>query len=79
MKSTHALFDLLKKESELKSDAELARALKVPYPTISKMRNGKLKVGPDMILRVHLATDMPVRDILDLVKQSQSIKDVYEE
>lgn len=79
MKKPHALFDFLKQDSGLKSDAALAKALKITAPTISKMRSGKLKVGADLVLRIHLATEMPVREILEMLKQNQSIKDVYEE
>ena len=75
----HALFDFLKRESEIKSDSALARALKVKPPVISKMRTGRLKVGVELILRIHLQTDMPVRDILRLLKQTQEIKSIYEE
>lgn len=79
MAKPHALFDFLKKESELKNDAQLARALKMSYPALSKMRSGALNVGPTLILRIHMATEMPVKDILELLKQNQSVKEIYEE
>lgn len=74
----HALFDLLIKESGLKNDAALARALKLFPPTVSKMRSGRLKIGAEIILRIHLQTEMPVKDIFRLLKETQDIKSIYE-
>lgn len=73
----HALLDFLKRESELKNDAALSRALKVSPPVISKIRSGRLRLGAELILRIHLLTEMPVQDILDLLKENQDVKDIH--
>jgi transcriptional regulator with XRE-family HTH domain len=63
----HKLFDLLRKESNLKSDAELAEALKVTAPIISRIRSGKDRVGARMIILIHEQTEMPIADIKALL------------
>jgi len=74
----HVLFDFLKKESELKSDADLSRALKIAPPVISKIRSGKIRVGAEIIIRIHLQTEMPIKEIFNLLKENQDIKEIYE-
>ena len=63
----HKLFDLLKKESNLKSDAELADALNVTAPIISRIRSGKDRVGARMIILIHEQTEMPIKQIKELL------------
>jgi len=63
----HKLFDLLKEESNLKSDAELADALNVTAPIISRIRSGKDRVGARMIILIHEQTEMPIADIKSLL------------
>lgn len=53
----------------LKNDAALARFLEVSPVIISKIRHGRLAVGPSLIIRIHEATDMPVALIKSLVTQ----------
>jgi transcriptional regulator with XRE-family HTH domain len=63
----HKLFDLLKEESQLKSDAELADALNVTAPIISRIRSGKDRVGARMIILIHEKTEMPIAYIKELL------------
>jgi len=53
----------LLKELSLKNDAALSRALEVQPPVISKIRHGKIGIGPSILLRVHELTDLHVREI----------------
>ena len=64
----HALMDALIAKRAIKSDAALARELKVAAPIISKIRNRDLRVGPTLILRIIENFDMPLSDIRDLLK-----------
>lgn len=57
------LFNELIKRHGLRSDAQLANVLAISPPQLSKMRNRQLAVGSSVILRIHLAMDMPVREI----------------
>jgi len=51
----------------LKNDADLARALGVPPPVISKLRHHRLPVGPTMLIRIHEETGLPIREIKSLL------------
>jgi plasmid maintenance system antidote protein VapI len=57
------LLDEVKERYSIKNDAQLCRTLDVPAPTISKIRNGKINVSADMILKIHECLGMPVADI----------------
>lgn len=59
----HKLLDTVKEKYNVKSDAALSRALGVAPPVLSKIRSDDLPVGPNMILRIHEAFDMPVKEI----------------
>lgn len=64
----HAVMDYLIEEFRLKNDAALSRRLGVAQPVISKTRNSKLSLGPNMILRIHETFDVPVSKIRELMK-----------
>lgn len=57
------LLDQIMTSQQLKNDAALARELEVAAPVISKLRSGGLKMGCSMIVKLHLAFDIPVRDL----------------
>jgi len=44
----------------LKNDAALARALEVAPPVISKIRTGRLKLGANMLVRLHLLSGISI-------------------
>ena len=73
MKATHAtpgaakLLDHLMVTHELKNDAALGRALGLAAPVISKLRSGKLAMGPAHMLRVHDKYEMPFRAMRELL------------
>lgn len=47
----------------LKNDAALSRALEVAPPTISKIRNGHVPMGDNMLIRLHELTGITVREL----------------
>lgn len=57
------LLDLLLARHDIKNDAALSRALDVAPPVISKIRHHHLSVSPGIILKIHEAFDMPVKEI----------------
>lgn len=59
----HALIDAVLTRQKLANDAALAIALAVAPPVLSKVRHGKLAVGPSLILRLHETFGMPVKEI----------------
>jgi len=67
----HALFDYLHEACELKSDAELSRALGVAPATVSRIRSGVYKVTADIILTIHKQTGLSVEEIESLIGENQ--------
>jgi len=67
----HDLFDFLMREADIKSDAGLARALKTPASTVSKIRSGKSKVSAELILRIHRLTGLSVETIDRMLEKTQ--------
>jgi plasmid maintenance system antidote protein VapI len=50
--NANRLLDLLMVSFNVKNDAELSRQLDVAPPVISKVRHGKLPVGPSLQIRI---------------------------
>jgi len=66
--STSTLFDKLREEFQIPSDAALARELEVAPPDVSKSRKTN-EISDRMILRVHEYLGWPVSEIrLELAK-----------
>ena len=61
------LLDFLKEKFEIKNDRQLALALGVQAPAISKIRNGHSSITADFILKVHETFEMPIKDIKALI------------
>ena len=64
------LLDTLKKKLKLKNDAALARQLDVAPPVISKIRHRTLKVGATLLLRMHEASQLTIRDMRRLMGEA---------
>lgn len=57
------LLDDVSFEFKIKNDAHLSRELQVAPPVVSKIRNGTLPIGANMILRLHERFGLPVKKI----------------
>jgi len=57
------LLDVLKKNYELKNDAEISRKLDVAPPIISRIRNGKCSASAEIIIKIHEVFGMSIADI----------------
>lgn len=70
------LFNAMQSLCDIKNDAALAIALQVRSPVISKIRHGKLRVGPTMIIKAHKVTGWPIEAIESLIagKDSEAAK-----
>jgi DNA-binding transcriptional regulator YdaS (Cro superfamily) len=73
----HPLFEAIKSEFDLPSDAYLSRFLKVSAPSISKVRAGVAPITAEFILTVYDATGWSIEEIRGYIdgtnarKQSQ--------
>ncbi|GGY03234.1 hypothetical protein GJV26_00990 [Massilia dura] len=61
------LLDALAERLAAKNDAALSRALEVAPPVLSKIRHGRLPVGATILLRMHEASGIPIRELRDLM------------
>lgn len=52
----------------VKNDAALCRALMVPAPVVSKIRNHRSAVSAALLLRIHEVTDLPVKALRALLQ-----------
>lgn len=59
----HDLLDILKDDFDLRNDRELAQFLEIQPSMISKIRNGKMGITPNMLLIIHDATDWSIQKI----------------
>ena len=57
------LFDSIKKLLRVKADKRLAAVLEVSPSIISKIRNGKLPLGPTIMVKIHEACNISIRDL----------------
>ncbi len=61
------LLDTLAERLGAKNDAALSRALEVAPPVLSKIRHGRLPVGATILLRMHEASGIAIRELRDLM------------
>ena len=61
------LLDFLKEKFNIKNDRQLALALGVHSPAISKIRHGHSAITADFILKVHETFEIPVKDIKAMI------------
>ncbi len=66
------LLDTLAERLGAKNDAALSRALEVAPPVLSKIRHGRLPVGATILLRMHEASAIPIRELRDLMGDRRS-------
>lgn len=69
------LLDVVISTLRLKNDAALSRVLGVSPVVISKLRHGKLHVGPSMLIRIHEETGMSVRDMKSFLAKPAELAD----
>ncbi|HEX7643170.1 MAG TPA: hypothetical protein VF472_13275 [Burkholderiaceae bacterium] len=61
------LLDALINTLELKNDAALSRVLAVEAPVISKIRHGKLPIGGILLIRMHDASGLSIKELRALM------------
>jgi hypothetical protein len=65
--SPNRLLDAIIEKLDLRNDAALSRVLAVEAPVISKVRHGKLPVGGVLLIRMHEATQLSIRELRDIM------------
>lgn len=60
------LLDYLKEKFDVKNDRQLAIALGISHPSVSRIRNGHKKVSAEMIIAVHEKYGIPIAEIKQL-------------
>lgn len=63
--------DVALDKMQVKNDAAMARATNLSPPVISKLRHAKIGFCATHLVAFHLATDIPVRDIMQAVGMSE--------
>lgn len=63
IEANNAVFNLVRQKCGFKNDAALSRALQVAPPVVSKLRHGRLQVGPSIIVKLHEVSGIPVREL----------------
>ncbi len=61
------VLDALIAKLELKNDAALSRVLEVAPPVISKIRHQTLPIGATLLLRMHEASNLSIRELRSLM------------
>lgn len=57
------LLDFIVEHLNLKNDAALSRVLRIEPSGISKIRHRKLPIGASLLLRMHDATEISIREL----------------
>ena len=61
--TAHTLLDTLRERFQLKNDAALCRLLEVAPPVLSKIRGKRLDVGCTLMIRIHEAFGLSIKEI----------------
>jgi hypothetical protein len=61
------VLDAIINKLKLKNDAALSRLLEVAPPVISKIRHNTLPIGATILLRMHEASGIGIRELRDLM------------
>lgn len=63
------LLEHIKETQGIKNDRQLAIAIGVGHPAISRIATGKQKVSAEIILRIHETFGIPVKEIREMVSE----------
>lgn len=70
VRKPHKLLDYLLATYRYKNDSVLADVMGLKRPELSKVRGGMRKVGPSLILAIHDAFGMSIKEIKALAQAS---------
>lgn len=66
------LLDTLLTHQNLKTDAELARILRINPSVISKIRNAKARISASLLLDIHEMTEISIRELRNLMGDTKN-------
>ena len=66
------LLDELQYKFKVKNDRQLAKALNVSTPVLSRIRNNKSAVSAEIMIRIHEVYGMPIAEIKALCVEASS-------
>lgn len=72
-KNENTLFDIAAEKIGAKNDRRLAMAIGVDQPVISKIRHGRLDVGASLVIKLHEATGMTIKEIKAFVTRGAQV------
>lgn len=67
------LFDAVIERLSLRNDAALCRKIETLPPVISKIRHGRLPLGPALLIRMHEVSGIPIREMRRLMGDTQGL------
>jgi hypothetical protein len=67
------LLDRLIEVMGLKNDASLSRVLEVAPPVISKIRHGRLDIGPILLIGAHEESGLSIKEMKAMIGQRVAI------
>ena len=65
------LLDHLTMLGNFRNDAQMAEALEISAPVISRIRNGKCNVSAEIMIKIHEKYNMPIAEIKALCLSDQ--------
>ena len=68
----HHFLNTLLSTMNLKNDAALSHRLQVAPPVISKLRHGKLTVGPSLLISAHEESGLSIKELKELIHGKQT-------
>lgn len=68
------LLDRLIEVMGLKNDASLARVLEVAPPVISKIRHGRLDIGPILLIGAHEESGLSIKEMKTMIGQRVAVR-----
>lgn len=74
VRNANDLFDMIIRDQGHKNDAALSRALEVSRPVISKIRSGRAPFTDIMLIVVHEATGMSIKELKTLLRDGLPMK-----
>lgn len=73
-RNANDLFDMIIRDQGLKNDVGLSKALEVSRPVISKIRSGRSPFSDIMLIVVHEATGMSIRELKAMLRDGLPMK-----
>lgn len=71
--NANPLLDAVIERLNLRSDAALCRRIETLPPVISKIRHGRLPLGPALMIRMHEVSGIPIREMRRIMGDTEGL------